>query len=119
MAWNVAEVKTAASVTWSNGTPFDGYILFNLVLPTGYTSPAKSDAFPPQKLPTVIKIPIRAGVVNNRTKVPFTTAYLPPGVVYTSTWYDQQDNVISGPSASFSVTADPYTISVPTLTIPA
>lgn len=118
MAWNTALVQSAATVTWSDGTPFDGYVLLSVVPPSGYSQQGKSSFFPIQKLPGAIKVPIRNGVINNTTKIPWTNAYDPPGCAYLATWYDPFDNVISGPIGPFTVTADPYTVSVPTLTTP-
>lgn len=117
MSWNTAQLRTASTILWESGATFDGYVLLTVTPPAPYTDQGKASFFPMQKLPQRIKVPIREGVINTKTRVPFTTSYEPPNCTYSVLWYDHFDQVLSLP-VTITVTADPTTLSVPTLEAP-
>jgi len=113
-----AKIVTAADVEWSNGSKFDGFILLNVARPSGYNEISLNQRRPRVVLPHWIRIPVENGAVHGDTKVLFTAEIEPPNTRYISFWYDLNNARIAGPSALFTITADPHTITPPTLTAP-
>jgi len=120
---NTATITPSVNpVLWSNSKHFNGWLLLGIAVPTLSSIPYPTlslDASSPQlRIPQWIPIPITDGVVNQNTFIYFTNAIEPPNVQYVAYWYDINFALISGPSSLFTVTANPYTITVPTLTVP-
>ena len=115
-------VASTTTVQWSNGKNFNGWLALGLAVPTMSGTPYPTisvDAEMPQvRVPQWTPIPITDGVINTNTFIYFTTTLEPPNCQYVAYWYDVNFVLVSGPSALFSVTASPYTITVPTLTVP-
>lgn len=109
----------SGTVTWSNGSPFDGYVLIGTVLPSGYSYASLSGDYPEPHLPLFTVVPISAGAFNQLARIYFNADLEPPNCRYGAYWYDTQNTLLSGPSAIFDVTSDPYPILIPTLTAPA
>lgn len=109
-------------ILWSNGKPFNGWIAMGLAVPTASGTPYPTvsvDSSSPQlRLPIWAPIPITNGIVNQNTFVYFTSTIEPPNCQYVAYWYDINFVLISGPSVLFTITSSPYTITVPTLTVP-
>lgn len=111
---------TNAMVFWSDGvTPFSGYMLLALSLPTGYSSAYFEPKFPRQRMPLRLKVPITNGLYDPATAVPFNTSIDPPNTQYVAFWFDVNNVQIAGPSALFTVSGETVTPPTPTLTIPA
>lgn len=118
----MATPRTASltgTVTWSNGSLFDGYVLIGTVLPHGYSYACPIGLFPEGGLPLFTVVPITAGEFNQSARLYFNADLEPPNCRYGAYWYDAQNTLLSGPSAIFDVTVDPYPILIPTLTVPA
>lgn len=118
MSFQSAKVVSAAPVSWSNAQLFNGYIIFTVVLPTGYTTVKKAGASPAQELPLNIRIPIANGVISPFVSLPFGSSCEPPNTSYTYTFYDFNDKLIASGAVPVSVATDTVTIAVPTLTTP-
>lgn len=117
-----AKIVTAAEIQWSDGKPFDGYLWLGLRLPNNYNEPRLWAANVLQKLPQFTKIPIVEGVLDTDSAVFFNEDLDPPNTTYFAYWFDQHDRLIaptSGTAVGFSITADPHTITPPTLTVPS
>lgn len=119
----VAGLATSpAQVLWSNGEPFDGYVWLGLVLPVGYTATFLWATQRPLQLPQFIKVPIIGGIIDPTTQIYYNANLNPANTSYVAYFFDRIDNLIapaSGTAVPFTVTANPTTLVVPALTIPA
>lgn len=106
-------VTLTGTITWSDGTLFDGYVLLGLGLPSNATDVWPSLAvgagkYPMLRLPIWTVVPIRQGVFDPNTKVFVNTSIDPPNSKYGAYWFDNNKRRIY-PAAG--VTAAPFTIS--------
>jgi hypothetical protein len=111
-------------VTWSDGTPFDGFIRLGLVVPQyGGTvnAPflASQHVTPALELPLNTLIFITNGQPDTSTGVVYNTSISPPNSQYVAWWYDAAGHLLAGPSAQFSITSSPFTPPTVTLTAPS
>ena len=117
-----SQLTSASTVLWSGGEPFNGYVLLLMALPnysgTVWTRVSLRDCKPKLRIPTRVKIPIREGVYDVDTRLWQTTSIIPPGVKYSSFFYDDTDRLIAVGPDLFTVTVDPYVLAPPTLTDP-
>jgi hypothetical protein len=111
------------SPAWSNGSPFNGYVLLITVMPGATSFPhAYTTSGQKVRLPDRIKVPVVNGVFNQQTKIPYNAALEPPNTKYAAFWYDLRDvqQALPGSSADFfSVTTATHAITIPTLTAPS
>lgn len=127
MATSPQVAHLTGSVTWSDGSTFDGWLLLGLVLPENadgqWPTTVIAGATMPQRLPIWTKIPIRAGAIDGQTTVLFNTSVEPPNSRYVAYWYDRNHRrifpAVATPPTPFSITTTPYAISLPTLTVPS
>lgn len=110
-------------VFWSDGNPFDGFGLIELVLPKSDSSTwayvSLGNAFPGLQLPLFQIIPIVYGSFNGSCGIYLNSAITPPGSYYRMYYYDATMRQISGPGSNFQVTStSAFTPTIPTLTIP-
>lgn len=116
-------VTNPATVVWSDGTPFDGFLFLGLELPTN-TSYAKFGLWGTlraQDLPQYIKVPIIAGAIDQATQIYYNQYMTPPGSQYFAYWFTREGVLIapaSGTATGISVTIATTTLTVPTLTVP-
>lgn len=121
-----AQLLTSPStVVWSNGKKFDGYAWIGTTLPTtpeGFTAPYLWASQRRQDLPPTCKVLIVNGVIDSSTQLFYNANLNPPGTQYVA-YYFSQDNVLIAPATGdavpFTVTANPTTLTVPTLTAPS
>ena len=119
-----SQLQTASEVQWSDGTPFQGSLLLVLALPTlageTYgTAFLKGSDVHQWRIPTRIKVPIVDGVMSSDVRVWQNADIEPPKTVYCGFWYDATDNnIVTEAPQLVEIAADPYTITVPTLTVP-
>lgn len=122
MSISRSAVTTAANVTWQGGTLFNGWLLLIASPPnisgTKFNSISLRDSSPKLKIPTRARIPIREGVLDQNCKIFQTSSLVPTNVVYSAWWYDDNGVLIATGASLFTITADPYTIAVPTLADP-
>lgn len=119
--------SVTGTVAWDDATPFNGYALVLCVLPT-YTSSTASpsyatafmgDDFPQVRVPLKTRIPIINGEFADDAKLWFTADLTPPNTRYCTWYYDASGRLVNAsPTALFQVTADPTTLTVPTLAVP-
>lgn len=118
-----ASIKSTSRVEWSDGSPFNGFLLVGLALPTvsGYTYARTflGNTGKPQRIPLWTKIPIDTGVYDNAAKVFFNADLDPPNTRYSAWWYDHNNRQVAGPASLFEVTTDPHVLATPTLTVPS
>lgn len=118
-------ITSPATVVWSDGSKFDGYVWIGVELPAtpvGFTSPYLWSTQRLQKLPKYIKVPVINGVIDNGTSLFYTTNLNPPACLYVAYWYSQFGVLIApslGTATPFTVTTDQTTLTVPTLTVPS
>lgn len=123
-----ATLSTVAPVLWANGSPFTGWLLIGIAMPTGaagssYPSATLWGQSPAQPLPQWIMVPIIAGSIDTYTSIFYNTYLDPPGCRYVAYWLDSNRNQIY-PALNvapllFDITSSPYTITQPTLTAPS
>lgn len=119
------KAQLTGAVQWSDGSNFDGYLLLGLAIPTNgegvWPTVALGSAFPRQRLPQWVLIPIKDGTFDATTKVFFNGDIEPRGCQYGAYWYDINGRKLApaGAATAFDITTDPYVISVPTLTVPS
>lgn len=114
-------VTSPATVLWSDGSLFNGYVWLGLKLPLANTRPTLWNANRQQVLPTYIKVPIVGGIIDNATQIFYTSDMNPPGTTYVAYWFGSDDVLVapaSGTATPFSVTSTPVTLTAPTLTVP-
>lgn len=117
----------SGTVTWSDGTLFDGYLYLGLVMPANsdgvWPTATLSGQGSPQRLPIWTVVPVMSGVFNPQTRVLYNNSLTPPHTQYVAYWYDlNMRRVAPGPTAitvPFSINVSPYVISIPTLTSPS
>lgn len=115
--------KLSGTVQWDDGENFNGFIICLLVPPTKSGSDwtaiyTGTDTDSPRKVPTRFIIPIVDGEYNQSLGLFFNADLTPHNSQYAAYFYDSTGTQIAGPTAVFSVTADPTTPTVPTLTAP-
>lgn len=127
MATSPSTSLLTGTVNWSDGSRFDGYLHLGLVLPQNgdgqWPTTTLAGQLPPQRLPIWTVVPISAGVFDANTKVFYNTSLDPPNSQYVAYWYDLNRRRLfpttGTPPTPFTIAANPYAISLPTLTIPS
>lgn len=127
MAVVPSKATITGTVSWSNGVLFDGWLLLGIVRPENadgqWPSTVLAGQLAPQRLPIWLEIPISAGVIDTATKVFFNSSIEPPNTQYVAFWYDRNKRRLfpaTGVAPTpFTISTDPYAITVPTLTIPS
>lgn len=112
-----SKIVTAADVAWSDGQPFDGSLLLALALPSGYAV-AMLEHTRGMRIPLRVIIPIDKGELQESPRLWQTQSIVPPETRWYDFWYDATGKQIATGSLQ-AINADPYTISVPTLTVPS
>jgi hypothetical protein len=121
------KASLTGSPLWSDGTPFDGYVLLGLVMPQNadgqWPTLALEGVFPPVSLPIWTQIPISAGVFDPNSFVWLNTSVSPGHTQYVAYWYDLNKRRIfpatGTPPTPFTITTTAFAINIPTLTTPA
>lgn len=116
-----AFINSGTTFTWNDGTtPFNGYLLLGLTIPNvpggsipwpDFTANTASSNLP---LPGFTMIPIVDGLPYTTVGVIWNADINPPTTQYVAWLLDSSRAYIVGPTAAFTVAANPF--SVPTLT---
>lgn len=121
----VATLTQAATVTWSNGDLFNGFLLIGLVVPnTSGDAWAELDLGgqqPGERIPIWTRVAVVDGVYDNTVGVLYNSSISPPNTKYAAYYYDSSvfpPRQIAGPSALFTVTTATLTPPALTLTAP-
>src|SRR5581483_8580407 len=116
MAVTRSSLTSASTIAWQSGTPFNGWVLLIAVLPNisgaVYNKIGLRDSAPKMMIPTRIRVAIREGVLDSSAKVSQTSSLVPTNVVYSAWFYDDTNTLIATGSALFTLTADPFTLSI-------
>jgi hypothetical protein len=129
MPFTRAKLVSTSTIAWSDGTPFNGYVVLIMALPTQgvqqWTQVALRNSLPKLKCPQRVKVPIREGVYDTYTMVWTTDSLVPESVVYSAWYYDDTDQLIAVGTQLFSIagggqsnTAISYTLNPPNLPTP-
>ena len=122
MSISRSAITSAATIAWQSGTPFNGWLLLiispPLISSVAFNSVSLRDSSPKLKVPLRVRIAIREGVLDSNAKVFQSSSLVPTNAVYSSWWYDDNGVLIAVGSSLFTITTDPFTISVPTLADP-
>ena len=112
--------RLAGTVLWSTGETFDGYALILLALPGTHAAVSMDGTFPRSRIPTNTIVPIQDGAYNQNTWLYFNADIEPPNTKYAAYFYDLNWVRIapSGTADLFTITANPHTLTAPTLTAP-
>lgn len=119
--------KLTGTITWSDGSSFNGFAVVGLVLPTSsgtaWPELTLEPGSPRQRLPLWSTIPIINGAFNQQLGLWFNEDINPPNTKYIIYYYDTSlktpaVGVPSGIGDAFTVTADPTTPPTYTLTAP-
>jgi len=120
-----ATLSQTASIAWSNGDLFNGFLLIGLVVPTsGGTGWAELDLggqSPGERIPLFTKVSVVNGQFDGTIGVIYNTSISPPNSKYSCWYYDQSvypPKQIAGPSTLFTVTSATLTPPALTLTVP-
>lgn len=106
------------TIKWSSGDSFNGFCLIAFIPSVGYTETDLGLIDPADKLPQFANVPISNGLLNSSLGLYYNADISPPGSTYTASFYDTTKRLISGPGSPFSVTTDPLSLTIPTLTVP-
>lgn len=117
----------SGTVTWSDGTLFDGYVLLALGLPSNgdgvWPTAMIGGKYPATRIPVWTVVPIIRGVFSPNTSIFFNSSIDPPGTKYGAYWYDINWRLlfpaVGVPATGFTISVNPYAISIPTLTVPS
>ena len=114
--------KISGTVSWSDGSGFNGYYLVMTVLPTSsgvdWPEVAIGDSRTRTTVPNRAVLPVVDGVFNQNVGLFFTIDLNPPNVKYAAYAFDASLKQVAGPTALFTVTADPTAMPSLTLTVP-
>lgn len=122
---NPRSAKLSGTITWSDGSNFNGFAVVALVFPTSGGSAwpelVIEPGSPRQRIPVWSTIPIVNGVFNQSCGLWFNADINPPNTKYAIFYYDAANKLVASPSSDsdfFTVTADPTTPTTYTLTVP-
>jgi len=108
----------SGTVTYSDGTTLlDGYVLLLIAYPTGYTSASIADQLVPQAIGDHIKVRIQQGVYDQSARIYQNSSLEPPNTKYVAYFYNNNDTQL-GVTALFTISASPYSITVPSFAAP-
>jgi hypothetical protein len=115
--------KLAGTVQWSDGVDFSGYAVFGLVMPetggTDWPFLSQGGTTPdPVRISQWSVIPIEQGAFNEALGLFYNGDIVPQNSKYVVYYYDKNLVKIAEDTTPFSVTADPTTPVIPTLTAP-
>ena len=117
--------KLSGTITWSDGSNFNGFAVIGLVFPTsgGNNWPALTiePNSPKQEIPQWTAVPIVDGSFNNQIGLWYNTDIDPPNTKYAIWYLDAAYKYVGSPTNSsdfFQVTADPTAPPTYTLTVP-
>jgi len=123
---NPQSARLSGDIRWSDNSPFNGFGVIGLVLPTagGINWPELTiePNAPKQRLPLWSTIPIKAGIFNQALGLWFTNDISPPNTKYAIWYYDTSGKMVGMPTDAsdfFTVTLNPTTPPVYTLTVPS
>ena len=114
---------TTGSVTWSDGSNFNGYALCGLKSMTGYSDTqfslvGRKNHWLPKSNYT--QLPITEGqYVQNGAGLLYNADINPPGTYYVAWIYDNSGEQIAGPSDPFQVSTATFTMPTFTLAAPS
>lgn len=113
--------KLAGTINWSDGSPFNGWAVFLLVPPDGYSRMFLADVFPKVQIPLRIAVPVVNGVFNQNCRVWYNADLEPVNSKWVIYWLDFTGTTIASPatmSDAFSISTATHTVTPPTLTAP-
>jgi len=105
-------------IKWSSGDLFNGFCLIAFVPSVGYSETDLGLIDPTDRLPQFANVPIQNGLLNSSLGLYFNADISPPASTYTASFYDTTKKLIAGPGSPFTVTTDPISLTIPTLTVP-
>lgn len=114
----VASLTSASPVLWSDGTPFDGYMVAMLSLPGTYAQVNLSNSPSPLRIPLNTKVPIVQGVLDTSCGIYFNSDIDPPTSKYVFYFVDATNTPVGVGSGLLSVAANPFAVPVPSLPVP-
>jgi hypothetical protein len=121
----VATLTQSATITWSDGTLFNGFLLIGLLVPnTGGDAWAELDLGsqqPGERIPIFTRVGVVDGVFDNTIGILYNTSISPPNTKYAAWYYDSSvypPRQIAGPSTLFTVSSATLTPPALTLTVP-
>ncbi len=110
------------TIQWSSGDNFNGFCLIAFIPPLGgggtYLETDLGLIDPSDKLPQFANCPIQNGLLNASLGLYFNADISPPNSTYTASFYDTTKRRIAGPGSPFTVTTDPFSLTIPTLVAP-
>jgi hypothetical protein len=119
----IGKFDQSATITWSNGAVFNGYIIVGIVIPTqngmsitvwpqiNYGNTAQQLYLPKG----FAKVPIVEGKLFSNAGLIYNIDINPPATQYVYYVYDSSNKQIAGPSSFFTVSSP--TITLPSLTL--
>lgn len=117
--------KLTGTISWSDGSLFNGFAVIGLVLPTSGGNPWPELSIEPnspqQRIPIWSTIPISAGAFNTSVGLWYNEDIDPPNTKYAIYYYDSSLEQVGAPSSAsdfFTITAATTTPPTYTLTVP-
>lgn len=108
--------------TWSDGTLFNGYLVVNFGAPTqggtAWPTVSLNHQSPAIELPLSARIPIVDGQPDKSVGVIYNEDMTPPNTIYRAWLYEMNGVQVAGPSSTFTVSSDPFTVTISTPTYP-
>lgn len=117
--------NATGSVSWSDGTPFDGYALVGFkhlvdgLTTVNWPSISQGHQFVKRTVPEWAKLPIVNGQYDNQIGLYFNADLQPPNSQYVAFLYDVNGvRVLASATSPFTVSAGAFTIPFATPAIP-
>ncbi len=117
---SVTFLTSPATVTYADGSPFNGFVWLGLDLPVGYTKAALWNSQKHQSLPLYVEVCITGGIIDNTTQAFCNPSIEPQNTQYVAYYFDKLKTLIapaSGTATPFTIPNQigSYTLTVPTL----
>ena len=114
--------KLTGTITWSDGSPFNGFAEICLVLPVtsaNATWPKLSvQQSTPLEVPIWTRVPINGGLFEPSTGLWFNADLTPVGTKYAIYYYDLNGVLLGSPTGLFTISGELTTPPIYTLTVP-
>jgi hypothetical protein len=107
-------------VTYADTTPFDGWCLLLIAVPTGYTYATVNNQLVPQRIGDHIQVRVQKGVYDQSFRGYQTASLQPPNTRYYPLFYDNQGVALTtSATALVAINTGTYTLNVSDLTKPS
>ncbi len=118
----IAKLNPDTQILWSDGSEFNGFVRFGLVVPriggNDVTQLDSAAVFPGEQIPLNTMVPILDGRFSQFVGLFYNADISPPNSQYVIWYYDLSGNLIAGPSVQFVISQNHPALPAATLNVP-